>query len=193
MVWSELRGISTVSRLLMGECTKCRAWVQNIAPYTCNCPKERECEDCGLTKNIEQFYIDKRANYFDKGKFFPRKYKYCCAMCARKKVRSTTIMKRKNMVRPAKGTPCDWCGDWRKNLVFEHDHKSGKFRGWLCTKCNTGLGLLGDGPEIIEKAKKYFARTEKEAIQMERPIISDRPRKIRRVNTLSRYFTPSTF
>ena len=174
----------------MGECSTCRVWVENKLPYKCSCPTERECEDCGVTKNIVEFYIDSRANYFDKGKFFPRKYKYCCAECERKKVRSTTIMRRKNMIRPPRGTPCDYCKEWKKPLVFEHDHKNGKFRGWLCNRCNTGIGLLGDSKDMIPKLIEYFGRTEKEAMMMERPVRSDRPRKKRRVNRLSNYFTP---
>lgn len=174
----------------MGECSTCRTWVEKKLPYKCNCPTERVCKDCKVTKNIKEFYIDSRANYFDKGKFFPRKYKYCCVECARKKKRSSTIMKEKNMVRPPGGTPCDWCGDWEKPLVFEHDHKTHKFRGWVCNKCNTFFGLGGDGPEMIPKLIEYFGRSEEEAMQMERPVISGgRPKKKRKVNKITKYFT----
>ena len=41
-----------------------------------------------------------------------------------------------------------WC--------LDHDHKTGKFRGWLCNKCNSALGLLGDNINYIQRALKYL-------------------------------------
>jgi hypothetical protein len=38
---------------------------------------------------------------------------------------------------------------------WDHDHGSGKGRGWLCINCNTGLGAFADNPAIIELAAKY--------------------------------------
>lgn len=35
---------------------------------------------------------------------------------------------------------CELCGRVGKRIVFDHDHVTGKFRGWLCSSCNTVLG-----------------------------------------------------
>ena len=40
--------------------------------------------------------------------------------------------------------------------VIDHCHDTGKIRGVLCNHCNTGMGLLGDNIEGIEKALKYL-------------------------------------
>lgn len=43
-------------------------------------------------------------------------------------------------------------------LHLDHDHATGEFRGWLCAKCNTGLGLLGDSIEQLEMRLAYLKR-----------------------------------
>lgn len=38
----------------------------------------------------------------------------------------------------------------------DHDHKTGKLRGILCTQCNTALGLMKDSPYRLESAIHYL-------------------------------------
>ena len=40
--------------------------------------------------------------------------------------------------------------------VADHDHKTEQFRGWLCHKCNLGLGNLGDDAERCKRAMEYL-------------------------------------
>lgn len=42
-------------------------------------------------------------------------------------------------------------------LVIDHCHKTGKFRGLLHRSCNSALGLLQDNPEVILAAASYVA------------------------------------
>jgi hypothetical protein len=59
---------------------------------------------------------------------------------------------------------CEGCGKtkaerWRNAaLCADHDHATGKFRGWLCTSCNIGIGNLGDTLEGVERAAAYLRR-----------------------------------
>lgn len=39
---------------------------------------------------------------------------------------------------------------------IDHCHKSGKIRGLLCRKCNTGIGLLGENVENLTRAIEYI-------------------------------------
>ena len=53
---------------------------------------------------------------------------------------------------------CRGCIPCKRGLYIDHDHKTGAFRGWLCHKCNTGIGLLGDGVEGLALAIEYLKR-----------------------------------
>lgn len=63
---------------------------------------------------------------------------------------------------PTRARPelCECCGGKTKNkvLALDHCHATGAFRGWLCAKCNMGLGLLGDKIESVQKAIEYLKR-----------------------------------
>lgn len=41
-------------------------------------------------------------------------------------------------------------------LAIDHDHATGKFRGFLCQKCNQGLGMFLDNPLLLQKAIVYL-------------------------------------
>ena len=41
-------------------------------------------------------------------------------------------------------------------LCVEHDHKTGKVRGLLCSNCNRALGLLQDSPVVVNSLKEYL-------------------------------------
>ena len=40
-------------------------------------------------------------------------------------------------------------------MHIDHDHATGKFRGLLCSQCNTMLGLFGDSPDRLRSAASY--------------------------------------
>jgi hypothetical protein len=68
----------------------------------------------------------------------------------------------------AQGGVCLICGGVQtgrgaKNnqLSVDHNHKTGKIRGLLCTNCNTGIGNLRDSIELLEKAITYLKERDK--------------------------------
>jgi hypothetical protein len=51
---------------------------------------------------------------------------------------------------------CEICGGDTGRVLFDHNHKTGEFRGFLCYACNSGVGQFHDDPELLEKAIKYL-------------------------------------
>lgn len=65
---------------------------------------------------------------------------------------------------------CDICGRLGgevgkgDRLYIDHDHvRAGLFRGWLCANCNNALGLLGDDPDMIDRAAEYLRRSRRDS------------------------------
>lgn len=55
------------------------------------------------------------------------------------------------------GGRCAVCGvKSDKTLHLDHNHKTGKVRGLLCHKCNSGLGSFNDDVELLIRAAEYL-------------------------------------
>ena len=50
---------------------------------------------------------------------------------------------------------CEICGSIG-NIFCDHDHKTGKFRGWICVRCNTILGMAKDNTETLNAIIDYI-------------------------------------
>jgi hypothetical protein len=58
---------------------------------------------------------------------------------------------------------CGVCGgspNGRGRYHFDHDHETDKFRGLLCSHCNTALGLFKDSKDALFKAIVYLSKQE---------------------------------
>jgi hypothetical protein len=51
---------------------------------------------------------------------------------------------------------CKICKEPKNRLGVDHCHETGKVRGLLCRKCNAGIGMLNDDPNLVRAALEYL-------------------------------------
>lgn len=102
------------------------------------------CTYCGKRKNLASF--PKHSMYKDN-------LDSRCRKCVKKHSKIRVKLHKKA---PPKPEVCECCGKIPFQWALDHDHSDDTFRGWLCTRCNTGLGKLGDDLSSIIKAVNYL-------------------------------------
>jgi len=61
------------------------------------------------------------------------------------------------------GGVCAICGNgqdagYRQLLYVDHDHETGKVRGLLCQRCNSGIGHFVEDIDVVERAYLYMLK-----------------------------------
>lgn len=51
---------------------------------------------------------------------------------------------------------CQICSGTSKRMHIDHDHKTHRIRGILCSRCNVAIGMLFDNPELALKIIHYL-------------------------------------
>lgn len=115
-------------------------FLSNIDPTN----RTAKCSNCGDVK-IGKSRTDKN------GKIY-----YRCSVALNKNSRESKYKRKYNInASEVDNKNCEICGG-NIRMAYDHCHKSGKFRGWLCMKCNTALGLVNDDPKILKKMITYL-------------------------------------
>lgn len=118
--------------------------------------KTKYCSMCRRQIPIYNFATEGRKGYL----------RYECKPCAKKQGKLIAKIKKTAPPIPANHT-CPICkrskdelttyGKNKKSVwVADHNHETEEFRGWLCHKCNLGLGNLGDDPDRCKRAMDYL-------------------------------------
>lgn len=77
---------------------------------------------------------------------------------------------------------CAICGETSPQHL-DHDHATGHVRALLCQRCNHGLGLFRDAPELLRGAAQYVERhRRRQGGDRARPLASRRPEVTGRVD-----------
>ena len=116
----------------------------------------QECKECHRILPLGAFTThDLRAD----GVYHVRKI---CREC-HTTIHGEQVAARKNA--PPKSEVCDCCHE-NKKLEIDHTHGTTNVRGWLCTKCNSGIGALGDTLEGVLRAAVYLEKDKSKIIEV---------------------------
>lgn len=77
------------------------------------------------------------------------------------------------------GKPCGICrvkleDNGPAKYALDHDHATGVIRGWLCIRCNAGIGSLNESPTLLRSAALYIEKHQQPSQTVDRePWFSD--------------------
>lgn len=110
--------------------------------------KMQTCRICKEEKNVDEFVISQTT---------PIKVhrKDICKSCGSNKTMVVYYLKKKHPY-PDDSYACPICLRPSHKYYLDHDWNTQEFRGWLCNKCNSGLGALNDDIETLMRAADYL-------------------------------------
>lgn len=114
---------------------------------------KKTCKICLEKKDLNCFSIKNYLYRKDGSNYIDTKCKKC------KSNETKQIYHIKKIYKKPIHKYCNICEKYCENLCLDHDHKTKKFRGWLCRSCNVGLGRLGDDLESIKKVVQYLKQS----------------------------------
>jgi hypothetical protein len=71
------------------------------------------------------------------------------------RVKKWVLKKKEKVAGRLKPRFCEVCGK-EGRIVFDHDHITKKFRGWICNECNAALGMVKDNPVVLDRLRQYI-------------------------------------
>jgi hypothetical protein len=106
------------------------------------------CRRCGEQREEADFNVYAWSSH---GPYRAKTCRFCEAV---------TNAQRRRLVKIV-GPPAHACQICRRDgpTQLDHCHTSGAFRGWLCRRCNLGLGKLGDDLASVRRAIAYLLRS----------------------------------
>lgn len=116
--------------------------------------RHKNCIYCNISKPATTRYFNKK-----KGKCDGLDNR--CKVCQHERTKEVTEIKKKYT---CDVTVCERCGEdpsarrglKKKPLHADHDPETKQFRGWLCERCNLGLGILGDTEKDLLQSYEYI-------------------------------------
>lgn len=155
--------------LSINRCTKCKE-IKPLSDFSRKQSKkngfESRCKNCQYecTKNSKIDYSREKQctkcnrllkySEFNKNNYSLDGVSSCCKRCqVLIKYNLTTIDYEK--LAEQQNYKCAICNT-KEKLHVDHNHKTGKVRALLCTKCNIAIGAFKEDIEILENAKIYL-------------------------------------
>jgi len=126
---------------------------------------KKKCPKCNQSKELKAFSKDKTTK--DGLQVY---CKSCWANIHRKRAYNLSFENYNKML-IQQGGVCAICKNQEtaihrntketKRLAIDHDHKTGKIRGLLCSRCNNMLGFALNSPNTLANAISYLTKETK--------------------------------
>lgn len=111
-----------------------------------------------IAEHPELFKGFKKGHHVNKGRIFgPKSSKTKMSKEKLEILTQNRWSKKEKLAGRKKSEQCEICGSMGK-ICFDHNHQTGKFRGWLCTQCNSSLGFARDNCEILQNMVEYLRK-----------------------------------
>jgi hypothetical protein len=110
--------------------------------------EKRKCAGCGEEHELTDFYLSGTVR-MRAGSPYRRSR---CRSCTHKEERKRRMRHKNAGPRPP---ACECCSRAGK-LHLDHCKITELIRGWLCARCNTGIGKLGDNLMLLHRAEAYL-------------------------------------
>lgn len=114
---------------------------------------QKPCAHCRESKPLADFYWayprvkDRRHSYCKK----------CMHVLRWPSFRKTKTRRMGELAGRPRPDTCELCGSDGR-ICFDHCHKSEKFRGWICHRCNSVLGLVRDDAKLLRDLADYLEK-----------------------------------
>lgn len=97
------------------------------------------------SKNKERAVATRRSYYLSGKEFF-------CNFARR----YSLDVREAEKIYKTKPSICEVCKISCERICYDHNHQTGKFRGWLCNNCNTSIGQARDDPTLLKALAIYL-------------------------------------
>jgi len=140
----------------------CERWVCDGTCFDCKAIRVKKWQQKSR-KQLAAYKREYRKQYPDKVLGQEKRYKAHNREASkekRKKYSADFERKRKLKQEMAAGrkkpNACEICGETGVRICYDHCHQTGLFRGWLCVRCNSTLGLVRDDVNVLAKLAAYL-------------------------------------
>lgn len=142
-----------------GQCRPCKLLIKKEM-------KEKNPEKLKLQNRLlkRKKYLNNPKKFLEYNRTWRKENKHLVRQANLKKAYGLDLLTYKKIL-GKQNNACGICGVKNnsnlKSLFVDHCHATGKIRGILCQKCNTGLGFLGDNIQSIKNVLTYLERGSK--------------------------------